>query len=97
MALRHPAGTRRTDPYAAWSDTPGRQGSRHHHEFREPAGNMMGTAPGVSVTEGPKGTDPTLVGGHTTTPQRSKDLCGGVTDRRGGWLPVWNSPDRPSK
>ncbi len=55
------------------------------------------TAPGVSVTEGPKGTDPTLVGGHTTTPQRSKDLCGGVTDRRGGWLPVWNSPDRPSK
>ncbi len=84
MALRHPAGTRRTDPYAAWSDTPGRQGSRHHHEFREPAGNMMGTAPGVSVTEGPKGTDPRLPDGHTTTPQRSQDLCGGVTDRRGG-------------
>ena len=57
----------------------------------------MGTAPGVSVTEGPKGTDPTLPDGHTTTPQRSKDLCGGVDDRRGGWSIVYNGHTWPSK
>lgn len=76
---------------------PDDKGDRHHHEFREPAGNMMGTAPGVSVTEGPKGTDPNLPDGHTTTPQRSQEKCGGVNDRRGGWLPVYDGHTRASK